>query len=318
MTRPIPNRPSIRRRLFGFGIAIGAAAALSTAPILAQDTAAPAAPAPEAAAAAPETAPPDPKAVVATVGDQTITEADLGFAAEDLGQELSNVPPDQRRAFLLTVLIDMKVMAKAARDASMDQSEVYKQRLGYLEDRALRRAYFTERIANSVTPDAVKAAYDDYVKTFVPQEEVRASHILVATEADAKAIEEELKKGASFEQIAKEKSMDPSGAKTGGDLGYFTRGMMVKPFEDAAFALDVGQISDPVQSQFGWHIIKVVDKKQTAAPAFEQVAPQLQQQILFKVFDETVGALKQNLEVDIPDATLAEQVKQQSQAPVPE
>jgi len=143
---------------------------------------------------------------------------------------------------------------------------------------------------------------------------VRASHILVATEADAQAIEEELAQGASFEQLAKEKSMDPSGAQTGGDLGYFTRGMMVKPFEDAAFALDVGQVSQPVQSQFGWHIIKLVDKRQSSPPPLEQVASQLQQQILFQHFDETVGALKEKTPITIPDAALAEEVRKQSES----
>jgi peptidyl-prolyl cis-trans isomerase C len=260
---------------------------------------------------------PDPDGVVATVGDQSITEADLSFAAEDLGQELANIPPEQRRAFLVTVLIDMKVMAAAAREASMDQSEVYKRRLAYLEDRALRRAYFAERISTAVTPEAVQAAYADFVKGFTPQEEVRASHILVATEADAKAIEDELAKGVPFEQLAKDKSMDPSGAQNGGDLGYFSRGMMVKPFEDAAFSLPVGQVSQPVQSQFGWHIIKVVDKRQSSPPPLEQVAAQLQQQILFQHFDDTVGALKQKTTISIPDAALADEVKRQSEAAEP-
>jgi peptidyl-prolyl cis-trans isomerase C len=287
---------------------------LSGAPVLAQDAAAPAAP--PAPAATPEAgAPADPKAVVATVGGEPITEADIGYAAEDLGQELQNIPPDQRRAFLVTVLIDMKVMASAAREAGMESSDEYQQRLKYLEDRALRRAYFAEKISTSVTGEALQAAYQDYVKTFVPQDEVRASHILVATEDDAKAIKAELDKGASFEQLAKDKSMDPSGAQKGGDLGYFQRGMMVKPFEDAAFSMQVGQISDPVQSQFGWHIIKLVDKRKSQPPKFSEIGAQLQQQLLFKNFDDTVGALKQNLTIEIPDATLAQEVKQQSEAP---
>jgi peptidyl-prolyl cis-trans isomerase C len=286
-------------------LALAALVMLSAAPTLAQQSAAP---------AAPETAAPaDPKAVVATVGSDAITEADISYAAEDLGQELQNIPPDQRRAFLVTVLIDMKVMAGAARDAGMQNSDDYQQRLKYLEDRALRRAYFAEKISTTVTPEALQKAYDDYVKSFVPQDEVRASHILVATEDDAKAIKAELDKGASFEQLAKEKSMDPSGAQNGGDLGYFSRGMMVKPFEDAAFTLQVGQISDPVQSQFGWHIIKVVDKRQTQAPAIADIGPQLQQQMLFKNFDDTVGALKAKTTIDIPDPALKAGVEQQSE-----
>ena len=256
---------------------------------------------------------PDPNAVVATVGEDTITEADIGYAAEDLGNELQNVPPEQRKAFLLTVLIDMKVMAAAAREANMQETDDYKQRLGYLEDRALRRAFFSEKVAAAVTEDAVKAAYDAFVAGFKPEDEIRARHILVASEADALAIKAELDAGAIFETLAKEKSMDPSGTQNGGDLGFFTRGMMVKPFEDAAFALEVGQVSAPIQTQFGWHVIKVEEKKATAPPALADVAPQIQQEILFSTFDNVVAELKAKTAVAISDPVLAAQVKQQSE-----
>jgi len=286
---------------------VGAALFVSPINAFAQD----AAPAPAAAQAAPV----DPNTVVAKVGDQTITEADLAFAAEDLGQELANVPPADRKAFLTTVLIDMKVMAKAARDEKMDDSEVFKRRLEYLEERALRRAYFSEKISAAVTPETLKTAYDDYVKTFVPQEEVHARHILVASEDDAKAIKKEIDAGASFEELAKTKSIDPSAAQNGGDLGFFSKGMMVPEFEAAAFAMDIGKVSDPVKSQFGWHIIKVEEKRQSKPPAMEQISQQLQQQILFKNFDETVAKLKTGLSIEIPDAALAAAVKTQSDRP---
>ncbi|MDP1731256.1 MAG: peptidylprolyl isomerase, partial [Devosia sp.] len=252
--------------------------------------------------------------VVATVGGETITEADVAFADEDLQQELSQMPPAERRAFLVTVLIDMKVMAKAARDKQMDQTETFKRRLQYLKERALRRAYFAETIATGVTPEAVQKAYDAFVAGFQPQEEVHARHILVATREDAEAIQAELAAGKPFEQLAIEKSTDPSGAQNGGDLGFFGRGMMVKPFEDAAFALtEPGEISEPVQSQFGWHIIKLEEKRQSQPPSLEEIGPQLQQQVMFQAFEESVSALKQGLVIDIPDAALAEGVKRQSE-----
>jgi peptidyl-prolyl cis-trans isomerase C len=286
---------------------MGAALFLSPINSFAQDA--------PAAAPAAQAAPVDPNAVVATVGDQTITEGDLSFAAEDLGQELSNVPPADRKAFLVTVLIDMKVMAKAARDEKMDQSEVFKRRLEYLEERALRRAYFSEKISVAVTPGALKTAYDEYVKTFTPQEEVHAHHILVASEDDAKAIKKDIDAGASFEELAKTKSIDPSAAQNSGDLGFFSKGMMVPEFETAAFALEIGKVSDPVKSQFGWHIIKVDEKRQSKPPALEQIGQQLQQQILFKSFDETVAKLKSGLKIDIPDPALADAVKKQGDKP---
>lgn len=287
-------------------------AATAVAPAFAQD-AAPAAEAPATEAAA-ETAPAvTPETVVATVGGQPITEADLSFAAEDLTQELSQMPPEQRKPFLLRVLIDMKVMATAGRDAGMADTPLFQQRLAYLEDRALRRAYFAEAIAKGVTEEAVRAEYDKFVADFEPAEEIRASHILVPTEDEAKAVKTEIDGGADFATVAKEKSIDP-GAANGGDLGFFGKGMMVAPFEAAAYALtDVGQVSDPVQSQFGWHVIKLEEKRESSAPAFEQVAGQLQQQLLMKTFDDTVAKLMDGVEIDIPDEALASAVQQQTE-----
>lgn len=286
-------------------------AGFAAMPVLAQDAAPAAAPAVEAPAAPPAAV--DPAAVVATVGDQTITEADLSFAAEDLSQELAQMPAEQRKPFLLRVLIDMKVMAGAARDAKMDEAPLFQRRLGYLEDQALRRAYFAEAIANTVTEDAVRAKYAEFVSNFEPDDEIRASHILVKTKEEADAIKAQLDGGADFATIAKEKSIDP-GAANGGDLGFFGKGMMVAPFEQAAFGLtDIGQVADPVESQFGWHVIKLEERRKSAPPTVEQVGPQLQQQLLMTTFDDAVTKLMDNVKVDIPDAALAAAVAAQTQ-----
>ncbi|MET3901143.1 peptidyl-prolyl cis-trans isomerase C [Devosia sp. UYZn731] len=288
-------------------------ASVAIAPAMAQD-AAPAAPAATDAPAAPAAAPvaPKPEDVVATVGDDTITEADLSFASEDLAQELSQMPPAEQRAFLVRVLIDMKVMSKAAKDAGMDSTPLFQQRLDYLKERALRRVYFSDAIANTVTEDAVRAKYAEYVAAFKPAQEIHASHILVKTKEEADAIEAELKAGGDFAAIAKEKSIDP-GAANGGDLGFFSKGMMVGPFEDAAFALtDVGQISAPVESQFGWHIIKLEEKRESSAAPIEQIGGQLQQQLLMSTFDGVVAKLMDGVKIDIPDAALAAAVAAQT------
>jgi peptidyl-prolyl cis-trans isomerase C len=287
-------------------------AAPALTPAFAQD-AAPAAEAPAAEAPAAEAAAVTPETVVATVGGEAITEADLSFAAEDLTQELQQMPPEQRKPFLLRVLIDMKVMAKAGKDAGMAETPLFQQRLQYLEERALRRAFFAETIANAVTEEAVRASYDKFVAEFVPSEEIRASHILVPTEEEAKAVKAELDGGADFATLAKEKSIDP-GAANGGDLGFFGKGMMVAPFEAAAYALtEIGQVSEPVQSQFGWHVIRLEEKRQSAPPAFEEVASQLQQQLLMTTFDDTVAKLMDGVAIDIPDAALAAAVAQQTE-----
>jgi len=296
-----PFRALTTALIFGLALAAG------PLPVGAQD--APATEAPAAEAPAPAATP---DTVVATVGGETITEADLAFAAEDLQQELAQMPPQERRPFLVTVLIDMKVMANAARDQQMDQSEIFRRRLEYLEERALRRAYFAEQIATEVTPAAVQAAYDAMVAEFEPQEEVHARHILVATEEEADAVKAELEGGADFAELARERSVDPSAQQNGGDLGFFSRGMMVGPFEDAAFALtEPGQISEPVQSDFGWHVIQLQAERESAPPPFEQVAQQLQQRVMFETFEERLAALKEGLEIDIPNADLAAGVEQQ-------
>lgn len=240
----------------------------------------------------------DPDKIVAKVGDSAITELDLVYAIEDLGQDIAQIPPQQRRQFVIQMLVDMKVMAQVARDEGMAQSEVFERRRAYLEDRALRRAYLEEIVAKSITDEEVKAEYDAIFKDFEGQEELRARHILVETEDEAKALVEELNGGADFAETAQEKSTGPSGAQ-GGDLGYFKQGDMVPEFYEAANALDVGAVSGPVQSQFGWHVIKLEDRKAAEPPALAQVEQQVRQRVLAKKFEKIVADNKEKITVEI-------------------
>jgi peptidyl-prolyl cis-trans isomerase C len=139
--------------------------------------------------------------------------------------------------------------------------------------------------------------YDDAVKQMPAEQEVHARHILVPTEDEAKAIETELKKGADFAALAKEKSKDP-GAADGGDLGYFTKDQMVPEFAEAAFKLDKGQISDPIHTQFGWHIIKVEDKRAKPTPTFDQVKVQLQNYVAHRAQAELVDNLRKSAQIE--------------------
>lgn len=250
-----------------------------------------------------------PDTVLATVGGEAITEGDLLFAAEDLAGELQSIPADQRRSFLLSVMIDMKVMANAAREAELDQTEIFARRLAYLEERALRRAFFSDVIEPAVTDEKIQAAYDAVIADFEAQPEVRARHILVETEQEAIDIRAEIEGGRAFEDAAAEYSRDGS-AQNGGDLGYFRTGMMVAPFEEAAFALEVGDISEPVQSQFGWHLIKLEDRRVSAPPTLDQVRPQVAQQVLYENFAEIVGGLKDEAQIEITDPELAAAVEE--------
>jgi peptidyl-prolyl cis-trans isomerase C len=242
--------------------------------------------------------------VLATVDDQPITEADLAFFAEDLGQSLASIPPAQQRMVLLDLLIERKVMVGAARAAELDQTDGYKLRKAYLEDRALGRAYLQQVVAAAISDADLQEAYQAAIADFEPEEQIHARHILVASEEDARAVIAEIEGGAAFEDVAKEKSTGPTGPN-GGDLGFFTRGQMVPAFEDAAFALNVGEISEPIQSEFGWHVIKLEERGETSPPSFDQLAQQLRQQVFQERYRAAVDALRAQAAIEYLDPTLA-------------
>jgi peptidyl-prolyl cis-trans isomerase C len=259
----------------------------------------------------PPTQQPGPGTIVATVGGEPITEADLAFAAEDIGSDLNQIPPEQIRAVLLAQMIDLKLMAQAGEKAGVRDDELFKLRLEYLTDRALRRAHTKVAVSDTITPEAIKAEYDKQIAAIPDEDEVHARHILVTTEDDAKAIKAEVDAGADFVELAKAKSIEPNAAQSGGDLGYFKRGVMVKPFGDAVFAMEVGQVSDPVQTQFGWHIIKVEDRRPAPKPTLEELTQQIGQQLYVTKYRALFDQLRKTTAIDIPDAALAAQVDQQ-------
>ena len=254
-------------------------------------------------------APVDPNAVVATVAGQNITEAEIQFALEDMGSDLPPGPPEEQRALVVSLLIDMKLIAQAARESGLGESDLFKQRLAFLEQRSLYRAFFDTNITATVTPEAMQGAYAEFVANVEPQTEVKARHILVPTQEEIDAVVAELAAGKAFEDVAKEKSIDGSAAE-GGDLGYFRRGMMVKPFEDAAFALSPGEVSAPVQSQFGFHVIRLDDSRPVPPPAIAQVAPQLQQYLIYKAYNEVVTPRRAAATVTYADPALEAAVEQ--------
>lgn len=247
----------------------------------------------------------EPDDVVAKVGDAVITEADIAFAAQDLGQELQRFPPAQWRQLLLDVMIDMELLAQAAKKDGLDQDSDFQKQLEFLEMRALRNAYLGQKINGSISEDDVAAAYEKEFADFEGEEEINARHILVKDKTEAEAIIKELDGGADFAELAKEKSTGPSGPN-GGDLGYFSKGQMVPPFEEAVFALEPGAYSkEPVETQFGWHVIKLEDKRLQEKPALETVADNLRQQLMRERYDARMAELKDEYAVEILDDKLA-------------
>jgi len=242
--------------------------------------------------------------VVAKVGATEIHESELKLAMAGLDPQLANLPDDQKRVAALSSIIDVKLLAADASKEGLQDTADFKQRLAFLTDRELHNAYFKKHVVDSVTPEEVKARYDKEVAAIEPQDEIRARHILVKTEDEAKAIIAELDAGKDFVEIAKEKSTDPNKSE-GGDLGYFAKGRMVPEFEAAAFALEKGAYTKtPVKTQFGYHVIKVEDKRKQQPPALDQVEGQVRQLVMRDKYLDLLEKAKAAAPVDITDATL--------------
>jgi peptidyl-prolyl cis-trans isomerase C len=246
-------------------------------------------------------------AVIAKINGVDIKQSDLDFAASELGFQLANVPPEHRRRMLLQFVVENELMAEAAVKAGLDSGQSFEERLKYHRRRALRDAYFDKNVRNAVSEDEAKKIYDAKMKEIKPEDEIHVRHILVPTEAEAKAVKERLLKGEDFAKVAKETSKDPNAE--GGDLGFVGHGQMVKPFEDAAFALKPGEISDPVQTQFGWHIIKLEEKRPRPLPAFDQVKDTIMTQLGAQKAKQTVQELQDAAKIDIIDPEIKKSIE---------
>jgi peptidyl-prolyl cis-trans isomerase C len=239
----------------------------------------------------------DANPVLAKVNGVEIRQSDVALAEEELGPSLAQMDPAAKKENVLAFLIDMKIVAKAAEDKKIADRAEFKKRLDFARNRLLMDDLLAVEGKAATTDEALKKVYDDAAKQISSEMEVHARHILVETEDEAKAVAEELKKGADFAELAKKKSKDP-GASDGGDLGFFTKDQMVPEFSTVAFALEPGKISDPVKSQFGWHIIKVEEKRSRKPPSFDQVKPQIEQYVTRKAQSDYVAQLRQAAKVE--------------------
>jgi peptidyl-prolyl cis-trans isomerase C len=239
----------------------------------------------------------DANPVLAKVNGAEIRQSDVALAEEELGPSLAQMDPATKKENVLAFLIDMKIVAKAAEDKKIEDRPDFKARLAFARNRLLMDNLLAAEGKAATTDDAMKKVYDEAAKQIAGEQEVHARHILVETEDEAKAIEAELKKGADFAELAKKKSKDP-GAADGGDLGFFTKDQMVPEFSTVAFALEPGKISDPVKSQFGWHVIKVEEKRNRQAPDFAQVKPQIETYVTRKAQAEYVAKLREAAKVE--------------------
>lgn len=269
------------------------AAALPVQMAAAQPSAAPAAPAPGAGeAVGPE------QQVLARVNGKPITLGDVADAAEGLPAEYRGMPQAMLMPLLLDQLISQRVIADAARSAGVDKSDAFRRRMARVEEESLAQAFVSRRLETQLTDDALRARYQTEIADKPAGFRVCARHILVRSEAEAKAAIAELQKGADFAAVAREKSTDGSRAQ-GGDLGCFAREEMVPPFAEAAFALPPGQVTpDPVQTQFGWHVIKVERREEQPRPSFEQAAPQLRRELAEASINALVDQLRGQAQIE--------------------
>lgn len=235
--------------------------------------------------------------VLAKVNGVELHESDLALAEADIGQSLPPGAGDARRDALLSYLIDVTILATAAEAQKMQDGPGFARKLAFVRNKVLMEALLDQATKAAVSEEAMRKVYEESVSKLTPEEEVRARHILVDSEDKAKEVIAKLKAGGDFAALAKEYSKDP-GAAEGGDLGYFTKDQMVAEFADAAFKMKKGDISDPVKTQFGWHVIKLEDRRQKPVPAFEQVKDQIEQFLVRKAQSDLVLKLRESAKVE--------------------
>ena len=241
--------------------------------------------------------------VVARVDGVEITEMDLANAQSALGAEVAGMPEEIRRRQAMEFLITNQLMAEAGSKENLQDDPGFEQRMKTYRRLALSELFFEKDIRGAVTEAEARKVYDQRVAEFEPQLQVRARHILVEKQEQARDIIKRLAKGEDFAKLAKGHSKD-AGAEAGGDLGYFGKGDMVKPFDEAVFALEVKKISEPVQTQFGWHVIEVIEKGSTKPNSFEDDKGRIMAELIQQKMGAVVGKLRSKAKVEITDPEL--------------
>lgn len=241
--------------------------------------------------------------IVAKVNGHEITAKEVELARDDLLPQLTEVPPRLRFPFLVEYLMERHLLAQAAVDEGIADTEEYKRRLAYYQAKSLRDAYFAAKLKPQVTEEAIKEAYEKQAAKVSNEERIRARHILVNSEEEAKQIAERIAKGESFEELAKQYSLDGS-KEFGGDLGFFTAAEMVPEFSTTAFALEVGAVSAPVKTEFGWHLIKLEDRRKGGAQPFDDVKEAIRLVLLRQAVQDKLLELRKTAEIEVFDPDL--------------
>ena len=265
--------------------------------------------------------------LVAKVNGVEVHQSDLAVAEEEAGQ-IPPMSPEAKQDYLVQFVADMILVSKAAEDKKFSDTPEFKRKVDFARKKLLMEGLLQSIGKDALTDEAMHKVYDEAVKQIGDEKEVHARHILFrAAAGDEKASKEaeekikaviaRLKKGEDFAKVAGEVTEDPSGKANGGDLGYFSKDQMVPEFSEAAFKLENGQISDPVKTQFGWHVIKVEDKRVKSAPKFEEVKPQIENFVVRKAQAELVTKLRAEAKIERMDKPAKADDKPAAPAPAP-
>ena len=232
---------------------------------------------------------------LATVNGKPLTEADMKLAETEIGPDIASLPDATKRRVLIEYLIENQLFSEAAEGDKLAAGAAFEARMQYWRRRALRDLYFDKAVKGGVAEAEAKKFYDDQVKAIKPEEEVQARHILVEKKELAVELADKVKKG--------------------GDLGFFGKGQMVPAFEEAAFKLTKGQVSEPIETQFGWHVIKVDEKRTRPVPTFDTVKERIMASLTQQKAQQIGTDLRTKAKIEYLDADIKKQIEAEKTAP---
>ena len=230
--------------------------------------------------------------IVANVNNEDISLETMIHAMNELPPEIQSQPFMSYYEDLLERVIDIKLFAQEGKKMKLNEEPSVRAAIDFVIEKVLMQAFLSKYVQENIKEENLKASYNNFIADETSREEIKASHILIDTESEAIDVINMLNDGDDFAELAKNKSTGPSGP-SGGDLGWFKRGQMVPPFEKAAFSLNKNEISQrPVQTQFGWHVIKVFDKRIPEAPSYESMKSKLIQDLERKIVSKKIQDLR--------------------------
>jgi peptidyl-prolyl cis-trans isomerase C len=255
---------------------------------------------PAAGWAAPASKPAAADPVLARVNGFEIHSSMVLGQIRNLPPKTRQLPPEKLIPLVLQAMINSRLIQSAAEEEHLGDDPEVKQQLAAAKLEIVRNVYLERIVQKAVTDPKLRARYEEDIKKMPPREEIDARHILVKTEREANDVIHQLEHGASFQKLAREKSIDPAGKDNGGDLGWFTREQMVPEFAKAAFALKVGQFTrTPVKTRFGWHVIKLIGRRKAPPPEFDDVKSQIAAQIEAEVIRDKLKELRAHAKIEI-------------------